>query len=100
MNALLHFTDEWLNNMDQKKIPVVVLLDMSKAFDSIRHDLMLRNAPINVNPVGGGGVRARGGDLTNFKLFRSNSPGWETKGQSKVSKKPPPQGKKSKQTML
>ena len=62
-------------------------------------------APINVNPVGGGGgggggVRARGGDLTNFKIFRSNSPGWETKGQSKVSKKPPPQGKKSKQTML
>ena len=31
-----------LNNMDQKKISVVVLLDMSKAFDSIRHDLTLR----------------------------------------------------------
>ena len=33
----------------------------------------LCNAPINVNPVGGGGVRggvrARGGDLTNFKIF-------------------------------
>ena len=42
MNALLHFTDEWLNNMDQKKISVDVLLSMSKAFDSIRHDLMLR----------------------------------------------------------
>ena len=30
------------------------------------------NAPINVNPVGGGGggeVRAKGGDLTNFKIF-------------------------------
>ena len=33
-------------------------------------------APINVNPVGGGGggggeggVRERGGDLTNFKFF-------------------------------
>ena len=53
------------------------------------------NAPINVNPVWGGGgeVRARGGDLTNFKIFGSNSPGWETKGQSKVSKKPPPRGK-------
>ena len=51
-------------------------------------------------PRGGEGVRARGGDLTNFKIFQSNSPGWETKGQSKVSKKPPPQGKKSKQTML
>ena len=53
-----------------------------------------RNAPINVNPVrGGGGVRVRGRDLTNFKRFWSNSPGLETKGQSKVSKKPPPQGK-------
>ena len=28
--------------MDQKKISVDVLLSMSKAFDSIRHDLMLR----------------------------------------------------------
>ena len=33
-----------------------------------------------------GGVRARGGDLTNFKIFLSNSLGWETKGQSKASK--------------
>ena len=32
--------------------------------------LLCTNAPINVNPVGGGGgVRARGGDLTNFKIF-------------------------------
>ena len=54
----------------------------------------ITNAPINVNPVGGGGgVRAKGGDLTNFKIFGSNFPGWETKGQSKKSKKPPPQGK-------
>ena len=30
-------------------------------------------APINVNPVGGGGgVRARGGDFTNFKIFLKN----------------------------
>ena len=40
--SLHHFTDELLNNMDRKKISVIVLLDMSKAFDSIRHDLMLR----------------------------------------------------------
>ena len=40
-SALLHFTDELLNNMDQRKMSVIVLLDMSKAFDSIRHDLML-----------------------------------------------------------
>ena len=40
-SALLHYTDELLKNMDDKKISVIVLLDMSKAFDSIRHDLML-----------------------------------------------------------
>ena len=54
-------------------------------------------APNNVNPVGGlggeGGVRARNGDLTNFKIFWSNSQGSETKGQSKVSKEPYPRGK-------
>ena len=41
-SSLLYFTDELLNNMDHKKMSVIVLLDMSKAFDSIRHDLMLR----------------------------------------------------------
>ena len=39
--ALLYFTDEILRNMDDKKVSVIVLLDMSKAFDSICHDLML-----------------------------------------------------------
>ena len=41
-SALLHFTDELLNNMDQNKISVIVLLEMSKTFDSIRHDFTLR----------------------------------------------------------
>ena len=40
--ALLHVTDKLLKAMDEKKIFVVVLLDMSKAFDSIRHDLLLQ----------------------------------------------------------
>ena len=40
-SALLHFTDELLNNIDHRNMSVIVLLDMSKAFDSIRHDLML-----------------------------------------------------------
>ena len=39
--ALLYFTDEILKNMDDKKVTVIVLPDMSKAFGSIRHDLML-----------------------------------------------------------
>ena len=41
VTALLDFTDELLSKMDQKKISVIAILDMSKAFDSIRHDLML-----------------------------------------------------------
>ena len=28
--------------MDDKKVSVIVLLDMSKAFDSIRHDILLQ----------------------------------------------------------
>ena len=40
--SLLYYTDELLNNMDHRKMSVIVLLDMSKAFDSIRYDLMLR----------------------------------------------------------
>ena len=39
--ALLHYTAQLLNNMDQKQISFVVLLDMSKAFDSVWHDLLL-----------------------------------------------------------
>ena len=39
--TLLHYTDQLLKNMDEKHISLVVLLDMSKAFDSIRHDNLL-----------------------------------------------------------
>ena len=38
---MLYYTDELLKNMGVKKISIIVLLDMSKAFDSIRHDLLL-----------------------------------------------------------
>ena len=41
-SSLLYSTDELRNKMDHKKMSVIVLLDMSKAFYSIRHDLMLR----------------------------------------------------------
>ena len=37
----IHFTDEILKNMDEKKVSLLVLLDMSKAFDSIKHELLL-----------------------------------------------------------
>ena len=40
--ALLHVTDDFLMAIDKSEVSVVVLLDMSKAFDSIRHDLLLQ----------------------------------------------------------
>ena len=36
--ALLQFTDDILKNMDEKKISLIVLLDMSKAFNCIQHE--------------------------------------------------------------
>ena len=39
--ALSHYTDQLLNNMDPKTFSFVALLDMSKAFDSVRHDLLV-----------------------------------------------------------
>ena len=39
--ALLYVTDQLLQAMDEKKVSIMVLLDMSKAFDSIRHDILL-----------------------------------------------------------
>ena len=38
---LLYVTDQFLQAMDSKKVSIMVLLDMSKAFDSIRHDILL-----------------------------------------------------------
>ena len=59
------------------------------------------NAPINVNPVGrgGGGMRARGGDLTNLKIFDQIPQGGKRKVNQKCQKAPTP-GKKCKQTIL
>ena len=39
--ALLYVTDQLLQAMDDKKVSIMVLLDMSKAFDTIRHDILL-----------------------------------------------------------
>ena len=40
--ALLHVTDDFLMSIDKSEVSALVLLDMSKAFDSIRHDSLLR----------------------------------------------------------
>ena len=39
--ALLYVTDQLLQAMDDKKVSIMVLLDMSKTFDSIRQDILL-----------------------------------------------------------
>ena len=39
--TLIHTTDFILNAMDKKKTRAIVLLDMSKAFDSINHGILL-----------------------------------------------------------
>ena len=39
--ALLSVTDDLLKAMDEKKISILVLMDMWKAFDSINHDMLL-----------------------------------------------------------
>ena len=53
------------------------------------------NAPINVNPAGGWGSAGKGRGFDKFLHFLSNSPGSETKGQSKNVKKALPQGQKN-----
>ena len=39
--SLIHSTDSILKAVDQKKVTAVILLDMSKDFDSINHDILL-----------------------------------------------------------
>ena len=39
--ALLSATDDLLKAMDEKKISTLVLMDMSKAFDRVNHDMLL-----------------------------------------------------------
>jgi hypothetical protein len=39
--SLIHSTDSILKAIDQKKVTAVILLDMSKAFDSINHNIGL-----------------------------------------------------------
>ena len=41
VTALIQMCDEWLENMDNRKLTGVVFLDIKKAFDSINHGILL-----------------------------------------------------------
>ena len=50
--SLVHTTDAVLEAIDKKKTTAVVLLDMSKAFDSIRHNILLdKLRDVGVSPL-------------------------------------------------
>ena len=51
------------------------------------------NAPINVNPVGGGGSVGKGGHGKNFKIFDQIPQGGKQKANQKCQKSPHPNGK-------
>ena len=93
----------------QEKLDQILegITDVHRNFDDLlitlsasmqEHDR--NNAPINVNPWGGGGqlifLDIIQCVVVPFTVYLTK----KTKGQSKVSKKPPPQGRKSKQTIL
>ena len=40
--SFIHTTDAFLKGIDDKKLTACVLLDMSKAFDSVDHQILLR----------------------------------------------------------
>ena len=40
--SLIHTTDAFLKGIDDKQLTACVLLDMSKAFDNVDHQIMLR----------------------------------------------------------
>ena len=40
-HVLIHFIENWKKSLDKKKNVGAVLIDLSKAFDSIPHDLLI-----------------------------------------------------------
>lgn len=50
--ALLKVTDTLFHNIDNKQISLLILLDLSKAFDSVHHDTLLRKCvEVSIDPT-------------------------------------------------
>lgn len=39
--ALLNVVDQWLKNMDNSEVTGVVFIDIAKAFDTVKHSLVI-----------------------------------------------------------
>ena len=64
-----NFSSDWTYSLVENRF--ITFLERFVQFVSRRTHTKLFYAPVNVNPVrgGGGGSAARAGDLTNFKIF-------------------------------
>ena len=50
--ALLKVTDKIYHNIDNKKVSLLILLDLSKAFDSVNHKILLKKCTkVRVDPT-------------------------------------------------
>ena len=51
--SLIHTTDAFLKGIDDKKLTACVLLDMSKAFDSVEHQILLQSVGASTSALNG-----------------------------------------------
>ena len=49
--ALVNVTEQIYKSIDKGKISLLVLLDLSKAFDSVNHDLLLKLVQLNIDSM-------------------------------------------------
>ena len=49
-SLLLHCCDKWYKALDSKTFISVAFLDISKAFDTVNHELLLSNFPLLASP--------------------------------------------------
>ena len=55
----MHFTEEWRKYLDQNKVAEALLMDLSKAFDCLPHDLLIAK------------LEAYGFDTKTLNIFKS-----------------------------
>ena len=43
MTISKRITNEWLNNIDSEKVNIIMFFDPEKAFDTVNHEILLKN---------------------------------------------------------